>query len=51
MQLNRDGIGLHGNVDPETIGRANSHGCIRLANWDALDLAKKVLPGVKVTIR
>lgn len=51
MQLNRDGIGLHGTEDPETIGRATSHGCIRLANWDALDLAKKVLPGVKVTIR
>ena len=51
MQLNRDGIGLHGTGDPETIGRASSHGCIRPANWDALDLAKKVLPGVKVTIR
>ena len=51
MQLNRDGIGFHGTDDPETIGRASSHGCIRLANWDALDLAKKVLPGVKVTIR
>lgn len=51
MQLNRDGIGLHGTGDPETIGRAASHGCIRLANWDAFDLAKIVLPGVKVTIR
>ena len=51
MQLNRDGIGLHGTSDPETIGRSSSHGCIRLANWDALDLGKKVLPGVKVTIR
>ena len=51
IELNRDGIGLHGTGDPETIGRAASHGCIRLANWDALDLAKKVLPGVHVMIK
>ncbi|MEO5722389.1 MAG: L,D-transpeptidase [Chthoniobacterales bacterium] len=50
MELNRDGIGVHGTEDPETIGRAASHGCIRLSNWDALDLGQKVLPGVHVLI-
>ena len=50
MELNHDGIGMHGTEDPETIGRATSHGCIRLSNWDALDLGQKVLPGVHVLI-
>ncbi len=51
MELNHKGSGIHGTEVPETIGRTTSHGCIRLANWDALDLGKKVLPGVHVTIR
>lgn len=50
MELSHDGSGIHGTEDPETIGRATSHGCIRLSNWDALDLGKKVLPGVHVLI-
>src|SRR5690606_24887471 len=33
--LNRQSIGIHGTSSPETIGRAGSAGCIRLANWDA----------------
>lgn len=41
----------HTTEAPETIGRATSHGCIRLSNRGALDLATKVLPGVHVTIR
>jgi lipoprotein-anchoring transpeptidase ErfK/SrfK len=51
MELNHKGSGLHGTDAPETIGRTTSHGCIRLSNWDALDLATKVLPGVHITIR
>ena len=51
MELNHKGSGLHGTAEPETIGRATSHGCIRLANWDALDLGKKIRPGIHVTIR
>ena len=51
MELSHKGSGIHGTEAPETIGRATSHGCIRLANWDALDLGKKVLPGVHVRIR
>ncbi|MDQ6939310.1 MAG: L,D-transpeptidase [Verrucomicrobiota bacterium] len=35
MGLNKPGIGIHGTNNPETIGRAGSHGCIRTANWDA----------------
>ena len=51
MELNHKGTGIHGAEVPETIGRATSHGCIRLSNWDVLDLGQKVLPGVHVLIR
>ncbi|HEY5036640.1 MAG TPA: L,D-transpeptidase [Chthoniobacterales bacterium] len=51
MELNHKGSGIHGTEVPETIGRTTSHGCIRLSNWNILDLGKKVLPGVHVSIR
>ena len=44
-RLNKEGIGLHGTNDPETIGRAASHGCIRLANWDEFKLFGMVRKG------
>jgi len=47
----RSGIGLHGTSDPETIGRARSAGCIRLANWDAIRLPTLIRPGATVEIR
>lgn len=47
----RPGIGLHGTSDPETIGRARSAGCIRLANWDAVRLPQLIRPGSTVEIR
>ena len=50
IALNQKGIGLHGTSEPETIGRATSHGCIRLANWDVVRLAQKVKPGIPVSI-
>ncbi|MGI9089394.1 MAG: L,D-transpeptidase family protein [Chthoniobacterales bacterium] len=50
MELNHKGSGIHGTEVPETIGRTTSHGCIRLSNWNALDLGKKVLPGIHVHI-
>jgi lipoprotein-anchoring transpeptidase ErfK/SrfK len=49
--LSRPGIGLHGTSDPETIGRARSAGCIRLANWDAIRLPTLIRPGASVEIR
>ncbi len=49
--LNKPGIGLHGTPNPETIGRARSHGCIRLANWDAIRLPNLIRPGATVEIR
>jgi lipoprotein-anchoring transpeptidase ErfK/SrfK len=48
--LNKTGIGIHGTNTPETIGRAASHGCIRLANWDAIKFSTMVTTGLPVTI-
>jgi lipoprotein-anchoring transpeptidase ErfK/SrfK len=43
-----DGYGIHGTPDPAHIGKTESHGCVRLTNWDAQALAKMVRKGVKV---
>ena len=45
-----DGFGIHGTNNPDTIGRATSSGCIRLANWDAVRVAALVRKGTKVVI-
>ncbi|MCF4125736.1 L,D-transpeptidase [Methylobacterium sp. SyP6R] len=43
-----DGYGIHGTPEPEKVGKTESHGCVRLTNWDARDLAKHVERGAKV---
>ncbi len=48
IDLTKDSYGIHGTPDPERIGKTYSHGCIRLTNWDALDLAKRVRKGTPV---
>jgi len=50
IALNKKGIGIHGTEDPDSIGRALSHGCIRLANWDVVRLATKIKAGDNVSI-
>jgi lipoprotein-anchoring transpeptidase ErfK/SrfK len=44
MDLNKPHYGIHGTSTPETIGRTESHGCIRLSNWDAARLSLMVKP-------
>ena len=51
IALNKKGIGIHGTNDPGSIGRAASHGCIRLANWDVVRLATKIKAGDNVSIQ
>jgi lipoprotein-anchoring transpeptidase ErfK/SrfK len=51
IALNKRGIGIHGTDDPNTIGQAVSHGCIRLANWDVVRLAGRVKAGVPVEVK
>lgn len=48
--LNLPGYGIHGTPDPEKVGRTESHGCFRLANWDALLLTTLVTPGLPVVV-
>jgi lipoprotein-anchoring transpeptidase ErfK/SrfK len=48
--LNKKGIGIHGTNSPDTIGRSGSHGCIRLANWDAARILSQVTEGDQVLI-
>lgn len=51
IDLSRDHYGIHGTPEPTTIGRAQSHGCVRLTNWDALRVAALVKPGTVVVFR
>lgn len=51
MALNRPSVGMHGTTAPDQIGRNESHGCIRLANWDAFTLSQMIDKGVKVEVR
>ena len=45
LDLSKEHYGIHGTPNPELIGRTASHGCVRLANWDAARLAMMVKPG------
>jgi len=48
IDVSKEHYGIHGTPSPETIGRAESHGCVRLTNWDAARLSLMVKPGTKV---
>ncbi len=48
--LNLPGFGIHGTPTPETIGRAESHGCFRLANWNAARLFAITRIGTRVVV-
>ena len=48
--LDRPGYGMHGTPVPEQVGRTESHGCFRLANWDAEYLLKLVWIGMPVEV-
>jgi lipoprotein-anchoring transpeptidase ErfK/SrfK len=51
MALNEPHYGIHGTSEPQTIGYASSHGCIRLTNWDARWLADHAAEGTPVAFR
>ena len=48
IDLTKEHYGIHGTPHPETIGRAESHGCVRLTNWDVARLAQMVSVSTKV---
>lgn len=49
MALNKEHLGVHGTENPATIGLTESHGCVRLTNWDAWTLSKSIKSGTPVT--
>jgi lipoprotein-anchoring transpeptidase ErfK/SrfK len=48
IDLDREHYGLHGTPEPSRVGKAASHGCVRLTNWDAARLATMAHPGTRV---
>ena len=42
IDITKEHYGIHGTPEPQTIGRTQSHGCVRLTNWDAARLAEMV---------
>jgi lipoprotein-anchoring transpeptidase ErfK/SrfK len=50
ISLDKPGYGMHGTPAPEQVGRTESHGCFRLANWDAEYLLKLVWVGMPVEV-
>jgi L,D-transpeptidase ErfK/SrfK len=50
LSLSRVGYGIHGTNNPASIGKAVSHGCVRMYNRDVLQLAETVPNGTKVMI-
>ncbi len=46
--LSAEGYGMHGTPDPAKVSKAESHGCVRLTNWDAHDLSRMVTKGTPV---
>jgi lipoprotein-anchoring transpeptidase ErfK/SrfK len=48
--LSKEHYGIHGTPAPGKVGHAESHGCIRLTNWNASELANMVKTGMAVTL-
>ena len=51
ISLDKPGYGMHGTPKPEDVGRTESHGCFRLANWNAEYLLKLVWIGLPVYVQ
>lgn len=49
MALSKAHYGMHGTPDPDSIGYASSHGCVRLTNWDAQEVSHRIRKGVEVS--
>ena len=51
IDLSKEHYGIHGTPEPRTIAKTQSHGCIRLTNWDVLKLAAAVKPGTPALLQ
>lgn len=50
IDLSKEHYGIHGSPEPSQIGKTQSHGCIRLTNWDVAELAAIVAPGTPASL-
>jgi len=51
LDLTKEHYGIHGTNEPKNIGRTESHGCIRMTNWDVLRLSRMLKPGFKAVFQ
>jgi lipoprotein-anchoring transpeptidase ErfK/SrfK len=51
IDLDKEHYGIHGTPEPSKVGHTQSHGCVRLTNWDAARLAALVAPGTPVIFK
>ncbi len=51
IALSQDTYGIHGAPEPQQVSKTQSHGCVRLTNWDATELGHAVRAGVPVSFR
>jgi hypothetical protein len=45
LDLTKEHYGIHGTPEPQMIGKSQSHGCLRLTNWDVMRLSRMMKPG------
>jgi lipoprotein-anchoring transpeptidase ErfK/SrfK len=50
IDLSKEHYGIHGTPEPANIARTQSHGCIRLTNWDAIKLGQQVREGTPAVL-
>ena len=51
VDLSKEHYGIHGTPEPSRVGKTQSHGCIRLTNWNAQVLAKAVRAGMPALLQ
>ena len=51
LDLTKEHYGIHGTPEPQTIGKTQSHGCLRMTNWDVLRLSQMLKPGFKAVFQ
>ena len=51
IDLSKEHYGIHGTPEPSTIAKTQSHGCIRLTNWDVVAMSAAVKPGTPAKLQ
>ena len=51
VDLSKEHYGIHGTPEPSKIGKTESHGCIRLTNWSALEVAAAIKTGLPAILK